>query len=509
MTVSHLLYLDTHRLTAYVWRHGKLVLEETFDPTPQGFEYSATYLHARPNRQFRILANVGEEGHQIELIPFLRGKDRATLLERKLGQIFFGSSLATARSLGYEKTKRKNERLLLSALTNQAFFQPWLNILAAAETPLAGLYSVSQLSGALLAKLGKIPPRCLLVTMQDHSLRESFLIDGVAVFSRMAPLADSSIAGIAAGMATEATKLHQYLVGQRQIGRNDSLPVVVLAHTSALTAVRTACVETAGLHYVIHDLVEVAARVGLRQPPEDSRCDGVFLHLLASMPPSEQFLPRSLRHDFRIHQTKRLLLASGFAALASAALFAAWSLLATYNHHQETQAFARDEAVLARRYQEVLATFPQIGISNDALRQFAQRHQAIERVRRQPAVAYRYLSQAMDISPAIELDAIEWKVTSPAAQDATPGKAGLLNATEEVAIVRGVLRLPTGTPPRQVVAAFDEFVRQLSRDPAANVSVVQQPFDTEPGRTLRGSTDERSPTQAPTFSVRIAWRLPT
>ena len=76
-----------------------------------------------------MLANVAEEGHELETIPFLQGADRKALITRKLGQHFLGSPLATAISLGYEKSKRKNEKLLLSALTNPAHFEPWLKCL--------------------------------------------------------------------------------------------------------------------------------------------------------------------------------------------------------------------------------------------------------------------------------------------------------------------------------------------------------------------------------------------
>jgi hypothetical protein len=59
-----------------------------------------------------------------------------------------------ATSLGYEKNQRKNEKLLLSALTDPAHLEPWLQRLNAAEVALAGIYSVSQLGGLLLKNWG-------------------------------------------------------------------------------------------------------------------------------------------------------------------------------------------------------------------------------------------------------------------------------------------------------------------------------------------------------------------
>ncbi|QKV57678.1 MAG: hypothetical protein HT580_10960 [Dechloromonas sp.] len=64
----------------------------------------------------------------------------------------------------------------------------------------------------------------MLLTYQDHSIRESYLLDGQPLFSRMVPLFDSSIAGIASRLAAESLKLHQYLASQRLIRRSEPIP---------------------------------------------------------------------------------------------------------------------------------------------------------------------------------------------------------------------------------------------------------------------------------------------
>ncbi len=510
MSGLRLLYLNSHRLGAYGWEGGRLRLEATFEATPEDQEQLGAYLRALPTSTFRLIANVAEESHQIEVIPFLQGRDRRLLIERKISQAFFGAILATSLSLGYEKTRRKNERVLLAALTNSAHFQPWLDVIAAAGAPLAGLYSVSQLGGQLLARLTRPPERCLLVTMQDNSLRESFIVKGIPVFSRMAPLADSSIAGTAAAMATEAGKLHQYLVGQRQIGRNDAIPVFVLAHPTAVDAVRAACTDTAGLNFEVIDLCDAAARLGLRSPVEDNRCDPLFLQLLATAPPRQQYLAAAQRRDHQLHTFKRVLLGLGAASLAVAVAVATAQLFATLDHRQETLALDADEAQLARRYQEISATFPQLGVGNDVLRQVAGRYQAIERVRRQPADAFGVVSRALDDSPAIELDALEWRIAEAAPMEAAnaQSRGGLLQAGEELTVIRGTVRLDRTAQPRLIVATFDEFLRRLRADPEARVSVPQQPFDTEPGRPLKGGGPEERESRPLAFTVHIARKLP-
>jgi hypothetical protein len=250
---NHCLYLNTHRLSAFYWQKGSLLSEGIFENNEQGWDLFGQFLANHADDRFALLVNVAEEGHAHETIPFLRGADRQTLITRKISQHFLGSPLATATSLGYEKTQRKNEKLLLSALTNPAHFEPWLQRLRSAEVALSGIYSLSQLGGLLLKKLGLASDRCLLLSMQDHSIRSSYLANGHAHFSRMSPLTDSSIAGIASAFATESGKLHQYLIGQRLIGRDETLPVFIVAHPLALPALEKTCQDRGQLRFSLID----------------------------------------------------------------------------------------------------------------------------------------------------------------------------------------------------------------------------------------------------------------
>jgi len=372
-----LLYLDTQRLTAYAWRHGKLSAEGVFEMRPEEYPRFTAYLAAHPNSQFRMLANVGEEGHELETIPFLQGADRKALITRKLGQHFQGSPLATAISLGYEKDKRKNEKLLLSALTNPAHFDPWLKCLNDAGAALAGIYTVAQMGGQLLKKLGKPTARSLLLTYQDHSIRESYLVDGQPLFSRMTPLFDSSIAGIASRFATEAAKIYQYLDGQRHIGRNDRLPVYILAHPQAIPAVRQTCIDSSNLDFEILDSHQAARKLDLKTLPSDSSSELLYLHLLATEPPRQQFAAESHRHDYHVSQIRYGLLGIGAVALLGGTLFAAKQLYDTWSLRQETQ------ALVGQRSRPDLALPGNLGnlpATRDRQRNPAPRHRPPERI---------------------------------------------------------------------------------------------------------------------------------
>ena len=504
MTPRRLLYLDTHRLTAYLWRQGNLTPEGVFDTSDEDQARFADYLDTQRDSQFALLANVAEEGHVVETIPFLQGVDRQALITRKIGQHFLGTPLATAFSLGYEKKRRKDEKLLLSALTNPAHFEPWLFCLKEASAPLSGIFTVAQLGGSLLRKLGLLKKHCLLLSLQDHSIRESFLVEGQALFSRMAPLADSSITGLASSFAAEAGKLHQYLIGQRLISRDEALTVFVLAHPQAFSAIDKACIDRGHLNFSIVDSHTAARQIGLRTLPEDNRSDGLFLHLLASAPPRQQFAGEGPRHDYRLTQIRQGILAVGLITLLGSLLFAAQKSYETVTLLQESAALKLAESELGTRYREISATFPQLGIDNDTLRRLTNRYQDLKGQQHLPDEAFRQLAAALDRMPAVTLTDLDWKIIAagkPARADFT------LDGNAEVLTVRGAIHAEKNTSSRQILASFDQFVALLRETPDSEINILQQPFDMEPGRTLRGGDSEDETLKPRQFTVEIIRKI--
>lgn len=136
------LFLDANRITAYAWQGGRIQSEGYFAGDVPGLEAFSAYLKTKRSSLFYLLADVAEEGYQIEDIPFVQGNDRKALIERRLSQYFYGTPLATAVSLGRDKTGRRDEKMLFSALTRPQFFEPWLATLRQSETRLAGVFSV-------------------------------------------------------------------------------------------------------------------------------------------------------------------------------------------------------------------------------------------------------------------------------------------------------------------------------------------------------------------------------
>ncbi|MDR1934262.1 MAG: hypothetical protein LBS49_01475 [Candidatus Accumulibacter sp.] len=516
MRTQRLLYLGTHQMTAYRWRRGALAREAAFPPTAVGWGQFARYLAQNAKSRFSLLADVAEEGFQLETIPYLRGADRQRVIERKLAQTFFDTPLRAAISLGHEKNRRKDERLLLAALGNPAFFQPWLDGVRATDTALCGIFSLPLITPLLLKKL-RIPPHpCLLLSVQEQSLRQSFFDQGELRFSRLTALQQSGvggvggvggIGGIAQAFATESAKLQQYLASQRLIGRGQAVTAHILAHPGAFEAIQDSCADTPALAFKLLDIGECARRVGLKTAPQDSRAEPLFLHLLAADPPGAQFAGEDLRHVFHIAQLRSLLRGAGVLALGACLLLSGKYLFDAHRVARDLDTL-RGEAALARRqYGEILGSFPSVPVDDETLKRVIDHYLAEEKRGATPAAFYREISQALEAEAAIEIDRLEWKIgggePGAAGGDGMAADARPPPEDGESMAVHGRLRLPAQASTRQWLAAFNRFVDAL-RAAGLRVEILQQPFDIASGASLRGgdaSAEEEKPRE---FALRVS-----
>ena len=510
MKPQRLLYLSSHQMAAYHWQSGTLACEEVFSITETGQQQFSHYLAQHPQSTFSLLANVAEEGFHIETIPYLRGPDRKAVLERKIGQAFFNTPLCTAMSLGHEKNRRKDERVLLTALTNPAFLQPWLDIIRASEVPLAGIFSLPLLAPTLLRKLRLPPEPCLLLTVQDQSIRQSYFEKGELHFSRLTPLQHSSIASIAQTVATESVKLQQYLASQRLIGRSQAITAHILAHPGAFKVIQNSCIDTPTVRFNLLDITECAGRTGLKTVPPDTHSELLFLHLLVASPPPIQFADDELRHNYRIGQIRSLLQGAGAMALIGCLLLSGKFWLDAHEVMQKAEALRSEAAFSRQRYGEIVKTFPSIPTDNETLKSIIDRYLAQQRRSTVPTPIYQEISRALQTEPAIELDSLDWKLggAEPAAVSVRQNvDIKVVPESSESVVVRGTLRLGSTPNTRQLLSTFQRFVDTLKLNTKLQVEVLQQPFDIESGKSLRSGDTSQDDNKPRNFSLQIIRKI--
>lgn len=508
MPQRRILFLDSSHLTAYQVGGGMVHAEGEFPADAAGIEAFGEYLAHRRGSVFQLLTDVAEEGFQFEDIPHSTGKDRAALVKRKLAQHFYGTPFALAVSQGRRKTGRRDEHLLLMALTRPQHLEPWLAALHAAQAVLAGMHSLPQTVGNLLTQ--DMPKHVLIITLTRGGLRQTFFDNGRLRFSRLSAIATGVADESAAAAALEAAKMHQYLLGQRLIERGKPLETRILAHPAQIDAMRARCYDTDELHFGFIDLWQEAQRAGLRTPLADSRADMLFCHLLVKKTPADQFASNTARQFHRLWQIRLGLQVASGLILASGLLFAAKQTLDVLGHQEKIRQIEQQTRFDQQQYDAALRTLPAIPLSTDNLRALVDRYDAVKKRAAGPQPLLVQLSHTLDAFPDIEIERIEWRITEQSA--ALPGNAaaslppGMTGTPYAEAVVEARLPLALVGNQRSQLARVAAFAKHLGTPPDTRVAILQQPVDTQSGRTLK-SSDEKHTLEAPRFSFRLTRKL--
>jgi hypothetical protein len=515
MAAKRILLLDGPLLTAYYWSAGHIKVEGEFSPEPVGLEALAAYLKKHRSSIFYLLADVAEEGFQLEDLPYVQGGDRNALLQRRLSQYYYNTPLSAAISLGRAPTGRRDEKILFAALTRIETFTPWLDTLREAEANLAGVYSVPLvLAGCVGQLLGDGGP-VLFVSLTRSGVRQSFFDKGKLHFSRLSPLATKSLEEVARTSASDSAKIFQYLLAQRQIPRGVPLRTMVMAHAAQIPALEEFCRSSSELQFEFIDIAVTARQQKLKDVPVDSSADNLLIHCLATKTPAQQFAPAA---DTRIHSLWRIrfaLTSAAWLVLAGCLIYAGKTGLNLYEIRDAIETTRAVTATDNQRYNAILDSLPKVGITPDNLRALIGRFDTLQK--RAPAMEplLIHLSLALNDNPRIELVNLAWKIAdSLDIGEKAAGGAGATAGATPAAAAGGVwsvieinARLPLGmvSDQRAQIELIESFAARL-RDPRTDVRILSRPFDIESDKPLR-STSEKGEAQladAPKFTLRIA-----
>ena len=508
MAQKYILFFDGNQLRIHSWEAGHVHPATGFLPDAAGLAAFAAWVGEHRGSLLYLLADVTEEGFQLEDIPWLQGRDRSAVIKRRLGQYFYGTTLAVATSLGRATDGRRDERMLFSALTHVENFSPWLDILRQGEALLAGVWSVP----LVLAECG---PRwingsgpTLLIALTSGGVRQTFFDAGKMRFSRLTPLATRSQNEISRVIGTEAANTWQYLVGQRQIRRGTTVRVHVLAGAEHIPEIQQHCRTTDELSFEFIDLAATAHNDGLKTPSGDT-ADELLVHHLATKPSRLQFARSPDRRFYRLWQLRFALTSSALVILAGGLLFAAKTGIDVHGLRQEI-AGAESSTLLARhRYDALLDSLPKVNATPESL--FTLMGRLDELQKRSPAMEplLAHLARTLNETPKVELVRLEWKIAprldtpgKPGAGETPPTAPGGAWTTLEL---KAQLPLSLGTDLRAQKEIIDSFAERL-KNPQTTVQILAMPFDVESGKPLKSQSEASASRSeaAPQFSLLIA-----
>jgi len=519
---KRLLYLTANRLSAYSLSRGKLAADAVFERNDTGLAAFSAYLAGTRNLYYLVIDVVEEDYHQ-DVIPGMGRKDRQQVLSRKLSQRYRDTSLTLSLSLGFDQGERRNERVLYASFSNTQQLQPWLAALGQNEVRLVGVYSTALLAPALIKSAGLKVPRCLLVSVQQTGLRQSYVEDGKIRFSRIGRLNLEDTEAVAATCAAESARLQQYLVTMRMLPTaNTPIDVMVLAPAQYHAALSAACRSSDTLHFNVVNADTQCRASGLKVFPADTPCDALFLHAAAIDTPKEQFAQEPQRHHFRLWQLSNGLYAAGLAMLTAGLLYAGVESVAAYNLRQQTQTDQARFDALGAEYGRVTSTFPKTPTSTENLKTTIKQYQTLQAQTASPIYLLLETSKVLAAFPQVEIDRVEWRVGKPA-EDKPGAKAAPPKTAAPAPAAAGAPAVDFGyellavsarvvgvrrTDVRAITDMAAQFIDAFKKVPQLEISGVNMPFDVTAEDTFKGDIgSERAVAEDARFTVTIGRKL--
>jgi hypothetical protein len=497
--MKRVLYFANQALDAYTWDAGRLRFERAFRTNE--LEQFNAYLDTGRRDDYALVIDTLDEDYQQETLPFLRGRDRRLVLERKLNQLFPEASLRLAMSIGRDAGGRRDETFVFSAFTNTTQYEPWLDAIRDSGIKLRGAYSTSLLGEQVVRRIPQFPPRALVVTWTKAGLRQSYYELGRHRFSRLAVMPHAELAQAAATCAVEAPKTQQYLSGLRLFARDEgALAVLVLVDPEHRAAFAAACANTPTVSFSFIDAAVLAQAIKLRGAPEETRGERLFLHIAAASPPADQCAPPILRRYHSLANWRNAIIQGGVGALVVCGLWSGLNLFEVWRNGDDADSARRDMRLHQARYDAIAKQFPKLPTGVDNLKSVVARFNEVLARSASPERALVDLSHVVGAIPELQLENIAWSSGEANTADA--------HAIEEMLITANVaMNRPNDYRGALVVA--QRFIAALRDELKAEVIESTMPFDLSSSASVMVGRGSASSSDGARFTVKIKRTVPS
>ena len=469
-----------------------------------------------------LMVDTVEEDYRHETLPHTFGADRAEMVNRKIKQLYRNTPYAAAWRQGRESGKRRDDRYLLSALTNPELVNDWLGAVVEQELPIAGIYLLPMVSTALLDKLKIKVENLLVVAQHSGGLRLTFFRDRQFRLSRLTRGEGSRSAGRARFIADEISNTRLYLHALRSTTLEEQLTVLLLDRNDQLEAVvQNIARDNPSLECMRLGRAELAGRLNLDETLLDLTPDVIYLQLLAYGVPPSNLASAGVTAGYRRYQARRGVYAAAVGVALAAAVWSGLDYWQVLEADAQTASASRQTSLFQTQYRDITRQFPATPTSGENLQNAVEIAQKLRRSLRTPDQMMRVVSEALEKTPAIALRQLGWKYGvseidpsglfgSPAAGEKVMAAApGGTTQRRQSGLIEGEVR-PFRGDYRAAIDTINAFAARLRLDPAvAEARVVTLPLNVNPSLALSGNTlDARDQTSTADFKIVLVMRPP-
>ena len=491
LSTKTLLFLSADHFQTYVWKSGNLLDAQYFNNDTNGRDQFSDFLKLHRHPTY-MLVDVIEEDFRQETVPHLVGKNRRELIDRKFEQYYRNTTFRQAKVLHRQLDGRRDDEMLFSALTNPQRISPWLDTLLANHIPLIGIHSLPNTSLPLLRDIGS--DHVLLLSWEKHAgLRQTYFNQKRLNFSRLTTIGSGN--SFSESVATETPRTQQYLKSLSLPPPGEVLDVYIVCHADDKQAIESRLQDTTELHYYYLDIQTLGKSFKAKTIYPDSDATQLFLHLLASKPPTSDYANSAHTHFYSLWKLRWMLYGLAATAAILSMLWSGVSILKGRDYLSETEPLITQASQLTRQAEDIKRKFPVTTVPAVDMKTAVALTRKLSNYNPRSEEILSGLSIALDQFSRIRPNKISWQTS---AADAPPSQY-----PAQVITLDGEL-FDFGSDYRSALAYLDGFQQTLTQQGYA-VTAQKMPLDLSPKGSISGETQTKSE-KSPAFTLKLIWR---
>jgi hypothetical protein len=508
------LLINDSGLQMFAWENGSFAWKHAFRATPSELEDFGVALDALVGLPVIIVTDLIEESFRHDSVVHVTGGDRAAVLKRKLDFVFRGTSYRLARVTERETSGRRDDRILLSAITKPDLIEIWVRILIEKRFAIQSVTSVAHLlhDFAAISKLDQ--EEFLLIINIEHggNLRQTFIRKGMVMFSRLTPMQSRENTYLGTDILQETLQLRQYFERIQFVPYEAVLRIQVYSTFDDDFLQLEARSNESNRFEVIAigpPLAALPIDLGEQEP---SPVHYFAAKVLTGRQPANVYAPPAVTKYQDLRKFGKMMWVTTAVILVVGLGVCIPPALSIFDQWEQRDTFLAQAEPLQAEYATLKERFPETPIDPREMQLVVETRDIIARQIHSPLDIFNMISRALAEANGLQLTSITWSlVEKPEKIDAqqNEGRGARRRLTEYEATLNAagttglVLRERTAIQVQISGEAFspasfreaqqqvDTLIEALARNPGVEVFASQMPTDVRTDITVSTTVDDR------------------
>lgn len=516
-TPRRALFLSVHKAAVYHWNDGDFGSSYLFDADEEGRKYFERYLRETPKSSVYIIVDFYEEEYRQDTIPHVFGSDRNAIVQRKKTRIFRDTPYFHYRVIGREEEGRRDDKILLTAITNPNLVSPWVHLLDKYKVPLAGIYSLPLFTESVLPLIDSEADHTLVVSLQSISgLRQTFFHNKKFRISRLVQMPRYGTEPYAPFIQDEVEKIRRYLNSLRLTSPDESIEVYFFLTGDLLEDVRKQHRNSGSVKYKFYDINKLLRKSGSLRQVTTPFSDQVFVHQLLKQKPDDYYASSTDKRYSTMRKARLSMLAASALLLLGGVIWSGFNFMGGLGFKQNSLSAQNKSEFYETRYHIARERLPQTPVEPAELKIAVEIANRLNDYKTSPMDMIRLVSSGLNKYPSIMVHDFKWAASMYPDFDIDAGVSNPANTTPagetglpavpgydfyQIAIIDGRIS-PFNGNYREAIATINAFVETLrTRGNVYDIRILSLPLDVSSEASLQGNTNTEG--KEALFSINI------